>query len=568
MQIKNLLFIFMIVLVASSCKKNIDQYPTSNLYDNVYYKNVTEFDAALVGCYNGMQKPMFEEWSLTELRSDNAIMGNPTSGSIPNRELSDLDLLAPNTYHERVYNYWLSSYYNIYNTNKILSNLAVKYDSLNGNLKYDSVNLPVTSADRKRIAAQASFIRAYHYFNLVRLYGGVFLIDRPVTPAESKMINRSSVADIYKLIIADLNNAKDYGDQASFTAINPSNLGRANSWSAKALLAKVYLTLNQKAQATALLQDIISNSGYRLQTSYTDVFSITNEMNSEILFAVRYKSGKVGLGSPFCNIFAPSSSGNYIVNGDGDGYGYPSYELDTIQKNYIVSPPNTSYYFDSLRTNSYDPNDPRRTFNIKHYDTDTLRPVFYWTPSPPPSTNPNGKRNNPKAYNNKFILFNKTYLTSPLVYQDDGENDWPVIRYADVLLMLAEAQGYTPSSVQLINQIRSRVALSPVTPINIAKFNQDLSNERRFEFAFENQRWFDLIRFNVTLSPNFAENTLKTHFRYMHNQYGGNHYNGYTPAIILANLLAQVNEAHLLLPIPQREIDNNTNIVIQQNPGY
>ena len=54
----------------------------------------------------------------------------------------------------------------------------------------------------------------------------------------------------------------------------------------------------------------------------------------------------------------------------------------------------------------------------------------------------------------------------------------------------------------------------------------------------------------------------------MHNQYGGNHYNGYTPAIILANLLAQVNEAHLLLPIPQREIDNNTNIVIQQNPGY
>jgi hypothetical protein len=474
----------------------------------------------------------------------------------------------PNPYHERVYNYWLSSYYNIYNTNKILSNLEVKYDSINGSLNYDTVSVPVTAADRKRIAAQASFIRAYHYFNLVRLYGGVFLIDRPVSAAESKMINRSSVADIYKLIIADLNNAKDNGDQASFTAMNPSNLGRANAWSAKALLAKVYLTLNQKAQATALLQDIISNSGYRLQTNYADVFSITNEMNSEILFAVRYKSGKVGLGSPFCNIFAPSSSGNYIVNGDGDGYDYPSYDLDTIQKNYIGSGSNPSYYFDTLRPNSYSPNDPRRTFNILHYDTDPSRVVKYWQPDTIPPINENGYRNNPKPYNNKYILYNKTYLTSPLVYEDDGENDWPVIRYADVLLMLAEAQGNTPSSVQLINQIRSRVAMPPVNPTNVTDFNQALSNERRFEFAFENQRWFDLLRFNVTLNPNFAENTLKTHFRYMYNQYGGNHYNQYMPPIDINNLLAQVNADHLLLPIPQREIDNNTNITIQQNPGY
>ena len=255
---KRILFLsFTVLCILSGCKKVIDQYPTSNLYDGMYYKNISEFESALVGCYNGMQKPMFDEWSLTELRSDNAIMGNPTSGSIPNRELSDLDLLMPNTAHERVYNYWLNSYYNIYNTNKILSNLAVKYDSLNGVMNYDTVSVPVTDADRKRIAAQASFIRAYHYFNLVRLYGGVFLIDRPVSAAESKTINRSSVADIYKLIIADLNNAKDNGDPSNFTSMNPSNLGRANSWCAKALLAKVYLTLNQKAQAAALLQNII-----------------------------------------------------------------------------------------------------------------------------------------------------------------------------------------------------------------------------------------------------------------------------------------------------------------------
>ena len=207
-----------------------------------------------------------------------------------------------------------------------------------------------------------------------------------------------------------------------------------------------------------------------------------------------------------------------------------------------IRPNSSGYLFDSLRANAYIQLDPRRSFNIKRYGS--------------------------KPYPNKFILYNEQYHTSSLVYQDDGENDWPVIRYADVLLMLAEAQGYNTSSVQLINLIRSRAGLSPVNPTTKEDFDKCLSRERRFEFAFENQRWFDLLRFNITLSPGFAVNTLKTHFTYMINPKGGNHYNGYTPAIILANLLAQVNEVHLLLPIPQREIDNNTNIVIQQNPGY
>jgi len=392
-----------------------------------------------------------------------------------------------------------------------LSNLAVKYDSLNGNLKYDSVNLPVTSADRKRIAAQASFIRAYHYFNLVRLYGGVFLIDKPVTPDESKSINRSSVSEIYKLIIADLKNSIDSGDHTPFPTMNINNLGRVNSFCGEALLAKVYLTLNMKSEASVLLQDVIANSGYHLLSNYADVFSINNEMNAEILFAVRYKSGHVGLGSPFANLFAPSSSGNYIVNGDGDGYDYPSYDLDSIRPN------STGNFFDSsLRKNAYAQLDPRRSFNIKRYGS--------------------------KPYSNKFILYNEQYHTSSLVYQDDGENDWPVIRFADVLLMQAEAQGRSISSIDKINQIRTRAGgLNLVNPATKEDFDTCLSRERRFEFAFENQRWFDLLRFNVTLSPGFAENTLKTHFTYMYNNKGGNHYNGYTPAIILANLLAQVN---------------------------
>jgi hypothetical protein len=113
------------------------------------------------------------------------------------------------------------------------------------------------------MAAQASFIRAYHYFNLVRLYGGVFLSHEPTTPTEAKAMNRASADDIYKLIIADLQNASDNGDKAKFGSIASANIGRANSWAAKALLAKVYLTLNRKSEAATLLTDIISNSGYK-----------------------------------------------------------------------------------------------------------------------------------------------------------------------------------------------------------------------------------------------------------------------------------------------------------------
>jgi hypothetical protein len=124
-----------------------------------------------------------------------------------------------------------------------------------------------------------------------------------------------------------------------------------------------------KSEAIPLLQDIIANSGYKLQSTYADVFSITNEMNAEILFTVRYKSGKIGLGSPFANMFAASSSGKYIVNGDGDGYDYPAYDLDSIRPN-TTSPANN---FDSLRGSEYDKADSRRYFNIKKYGTKFFR---------------------------------------------------------------------------------------------------------------------------------------------------------------------------------------------------
>lgn len=514
---KNIKIILGVLLITSAfgCKKVIDLEPQSNLYGAAYYTNVTEMRSALTGCYNGMQDPMNVEWQLTELRSDNSKQGAPGSTASSNRDLSDLDMFTPSTSHQTIYNYWLSTYNNISNTNKILQKLGVVYDPAAGTNTFTAVPIPTTEAERKQIAGEALFIRAYHYFNLVRLYGGVFLIHKPISAEEAKLMNRASVPDIYKLIEADLKAAAANMSTVKFPQIPATDLGHANAWCAKGLLAKMYLTLGRKAEAIVLLQDVISNSGYSLQPNYASVFSINNEMNSEIMFAVRYKAGGFGIGGHFANTFAPLGSGSAVINGDGDGLNYPTNELDTL-------------------TNP----DPRKSTLIAVYGTGTAA----------------------KLYVKKFF--------SQVVLIDDAENDWPVLRYADILLMLAEAQGYTQPALDNINLIKVRAGLAPVTMTNVstvAKFDSTLSTERRIEFAFENQRWFDIVRFNTTLTTLTFESIMKAHFT----KEFANHYRLYVaPAPTLAELYAQTTIQKTLLPIPQREIDTNTGIVIPQNPGY
>jgi len=299
---KNLIKLFVLASIfLSSCNKNIELYPQSNITTENFYTTGSEIQIALNGCYNALRSPLLEEWKLTELRSDNTIMGSAASKSVPNRDLSDLDLFIPNTSHQAIYNYWIANYFNIRNVNNILNSLNVNYNANTGALVSDSTTVKITAADKKAAVAEAAFIRAYHYFNLVRLFGGVFLVHEPIDAFAAIDVNRSSTADMYKLIIADLQYAAANGSTLKYASIPVTSLGKVNAWTAKALLAKVYLTLNRKADAIPLLNDIITNSGYGLNAAYGDIFATTNEMNKEILFAVRYKAGGIGQGSPFPN---------------------------------------------------------------------------------------------------------------------------------------------------------------------------------------------------------------------------------------------------------------------------
>lgn len=513
---KKLHYIFILsFVVLSSCKKVIDLYPESNLNTGTFYSNNDEVKAGLTGCYNGMQNPLYREWQFTELRSDNSYMGSPGSTNSFNRDLSDLDEFIPATTNDAVYRYWLDTYYNIRSCNIVLEKLGVSYDPASGAISLANITIPISEANRRQYAGEALFIRAYHYFNLVRLYGGVFLVHTPISPTASKTLNRSPVADIYKLIVADLTAASTYMNALKFSQIPTANKGRATSWAAKALLGKVFLTQNKKAEALIPLQDVATNSGYGLQPTYAGIFSTGNELNNEIIFAVSYKAGGFGLGSSFGNDFGPLGSVG-VINGSPRGWNTPTSSIDSF---YVAG-------------------DARKAVNIGRYRPGTPQEILYVA----------------------------KYLT-PVVITDDGESDWPIIRYADVLLMLAEAQGNTGTSVGYISQIRVRAGLGAIAGafVNPADFEKQLADQRRAEFAFENHRWFDLVRYKTTLSTIDPLQILKAHFAYEYIP----HYSTYTaPTPTLAFLQGNVTDAKLLLPIPQREIDTNTQLVIEQNPGY
>ena len=580
--IKYLSVLFLVV--ASSCSDFIDLNSESNIIADDYYKNYIELQSGLTACYKGMQDPLIEEWSLTELRSDNTIMDGGSSTSTPNHDLAFLDQFYPPTTHQGVYKYWLKTYNNIKNCNTVLNACGANFNASSGLIEYEPVTIDATQSQCKSVAAEASFIRAHHYFNLVRLYGDLFLIDEPITAEEAKMINRSAIATIYKLIEADLKNTIANGNSASYSA-SSLDLGRANVWAAKALLAKVCLTLGKKSEASTLLDSVIVSSGYSLQLNYGNVFSVNNEMNSEILFAIRFKGGGLGMGNPLSNLFAPTNTGSAVINGDGKGYNTPTSELL------------------NQFTASATVVDKRREFNIGEFAKYTSKTTVATTTAILTLTSLNnikvgqfvsglgitGSTKKVKTINSALSqvtlsatvsvpanttlsfytsVYPNKYI-SPTVLAFDAENDVPVIRYADVLLMKAEADGNSTASMTIINQIRARAGFTTplATTVTIDAFEKALSLERKLEFAFENQRWFDLLRFNATFqnTANKAEGVMDAHFTAMWSTV----YSTFSVLpITAAELQANSNSNRYLLPIPQYEIDTNSFISIPQNPGY
>lgn len=483
-----------LLIVASvflvSCESYLDLQPVSEIGENNYFKTTEEIETFLVGCYSSLQEPVSYEWILTEFRSDNALY-NPNFSSGREATQFALDVFNVTSENDYVDLYYTAAYKSIGANNILLDHTSVVADE----------------ELRAHIEGQAKFMRAYQYFNLVRLFGPVFLTTSNITSIEADEMVRSKEEDVYKQIIEDLEFAADNIKDEYYT---DADAGRVTTWAAKTLLAKVYLTMHDYSHARTLLEDVLANSGHYLLADYASVFDEDNEMNDEIIFAIRFQSNSGGLGNPLSTTFAPNGISDVVVTGAGDGFNYPSTEL---LETYLPS--------DSRKTVSvYDPNDVATYTGI----SETLN-----------------------------VNFPKKYIASQDVAYDSNA-DFIVLRFADVILMYAEAlnelEGFAVA-VPYLNQTRNRAGLSNANPTTDYEFRLALELERRLEFAFENQRWYDLVR------TGRLETVMLSHF------VKSGEYDLIAGDVILPQEIFNWEE---LLPIPQSQIDINP--AFSQNFGY
>src|SRR6187455_1265137 len=291
--------IAVVTLVASSCKKDLNQVPISTATTPTFYKQPSDFIQAVNATYNSLRGYPDRLLFLSEVRSDNIYPTNDV-GRDPDPINNFAPGIATNVYVEEA---WSANFSGIFRANTVLEQIAK-----NG-IYIGSVPLA------NRLTAEARFLRAFFYFDLVKYFGKVPLIDHPVTALEATGISRSSVGDVYTFIIDDLKFAMA-NLPANFSGVFPSytasDVGRASKYAAEALLAKVYMTrsgpnygiegpgmgLNEWANALTLLQDIITNGGFVFNTGNyafpvpaTGIFSYSNQSpttNKEAVFDIMY----------------------------------------------------------------------------------------------------------------------------------------------------------------------------------------------------------------------------------------------------------------------------------------
>ncbi|MFD0861582.1 RagB/SusD family nutrient uptake outer membrane protein [Sungkyunkwania multivorans] len=434
--------VLLIMTSLSSCGEDfLDPVPTSSISAENFYQNEEQLVAGIINMYDGLQgvndtrsdsnHATQMEFYVTEMRSDNTRTknGEGEAAQFDNFEVRPTNGLVADHYR---------SFYNvIFRANTVLANLSV-----------------ASEENRAKFEAEAKFVRAYVYFNLVRLYGEVPLVDRVIGINDTDIsYTRRSLTDVYDLIISDLEAAVEHLDN--------TYRNRASKAAAQALLAKVYLTLGtDHLEAQLLLEDVMA-SGYSLEPNFYDVFY--NENNSEVIFSIGYVSGQADDSQNF--------SAEWL-NGVGRTVGVNYVTNDAVEALNNLGGNRTDV---SIRT---DPVQPSQTQVTKYL--------------------PDGADG---GANGRTFDFDARL----------AGNDWIVLRYADVLLMHVEAimadgsETSVPAALNSFQLVRDRAGLTdPVT--NITK--QELLDERRVELAFENQRLFDLIRFGVaveTLSAFAAE---------------------------------------------------------------
>jgi len=481
-----------VMLISMGCSKEfLEKTPPDSINTANYPTNEKELITVVNGAYQPLQWPKLYNlrmWT-SDIMAGNSIVG--AGGGSDGIETQDMANFVTAPDNAGVLDLWRGPWPGILMANIVLQTAPT---------------LSIDETVKNRSMGEACFLRAHYYFILVRYFGDVPLITQPGDVDTDLYPSRTSKDVVYTQIIDDLQNAIEMLPTKS--SYSDNDIGRAGKGAALGLLAKVYLTLENYGEVVSTITQI-EGLGYNLNASYADNFNPATENSVESLFEVQYA-------------------------GDG-GYNFWSNENQASWTSPFMGPRGSGFV-----GGGYGWNQPTQEF-MGAYESGDLRKEFttFYDDCPDFDGNTYSSAYSLTGYNvRKFLIplsVSASYDNSPL--------NFPVLRYADVLLMKAEAlneMGQTGEAEGYLNQIRNRAGLSAIASgLDQTAFREAVLHERRLELAFEGQRWFDMIRVdNGQYALDFLHSIGKTN----------------------------ATTKHLLFPIPQIEIDRNPNLT--QNPGY
>jgi hypothetical protein len=487
---KNTLIAFIFIvsfLINTGCKDYLEKQP---LGETILGNITTEEQAVLFvnaayepllwGRGDPMQGHYFNDmWILGDLMSDDT--ETPVDpNNINERALQDFNVFADNP---NLRDWFGSGFVGIARCNVVISSLSNASDDI-----FKTIGI------KNRCLGEAHFLRALYYFDLVKVFGGMPLLEKPITTLEETKVARSTDIETWAFIEKDLLKAAELLPSVQAYR-NTANLGRASKGAANALLAKVYLYQQKWELAASAAESVINVKDYELAPDYLSQFNNQNDQNTvESIFEVQaYKTNGWGGGTEISLDF-----GRW-------GFNNPTNEL----------------------VNEFEAGDPRRAFCIFKSGDDRFGQVYDSKKGP----------NTITGFLARKYVFDPATMGEPVNGWTNGEGiNYVVLRYAELLLIHAEAlieQNVRLSeAVTDMNQVRARpgVKMPPVKMGDQNELRTKLRHERRVELALEGNRFFDMIRWG----------------------------NGYATPLLSAQGKANFQyEKHKLFPIPQVEMDLN-----------
>ena len=517
------------LLTIGACQKDfLETEQKTSVTEENFYKSPDDAYKALVGCYDGLQRVWADGISFpvaSEVMSDNCFGGTGNSDGFGYQMLDEFDKLRSPSDMNLFGANWGAYYKAIYRCNMLLS-------------KLDQIEWNGEETLRATYESEARFLRAYLYFDMIRLWGNIPLLTEP----SKENIPQANPDEVYKVIAEDLKFASTNLPATAYGSLEPATLGRVTKWAAEALTARVYLYYTgyygkpdlagvvSKAEALGYLEDVINNGGFSLVENFAHLWpaSLTDyagEDNKETIFAIKY-----------------TYTSDW--NGNVDGSGWIVMNGIRVQSIYPYGLGWGGSTVNSKLWNAYDANDTRRNASIISIADENLAfenkkdqreyTGYYW------------KKYTPMADSAGKSLAEKMGGVSFMISQYE---DYVSIRYSDVLLMAAELG--SPNAQKYFDDVRKRAlgANFAQTPVN----HSNIIKERRLEFAGEGIRYWDLLRQGISVAASTIAESVAL-------ENGGVS----TPKTISAS---RITETKGLAQIPNSQITLSSG-VLKQNAGW